>query len=203
MGVSGYLLLGKGCHNHPQADDTVSVPHEGCQQGSRSKEFRGASALGNASIGHNPQRRAWNKSAGCWSKTAVCTKLAPYTYRWGDTLHAPSVTSSMAAIAIACKSSMPLIALVKAERINLSNYLIHVFMHQFCWEARCANFCSGRWLKLAAQSMWSIGFGMLKPPPGRRLYQWILYPSPHMLGPTRQKHSADVAALGHTRGGLQ
>ncbi len=98
--------------------------------GSIGKKLGGASALGHASIGHNPRWSAWGKTAGCWSKTAKCTKLAPFEYRGGNTLHVPSVTTSVAAVAIASKPLTPCIALVKAERVNLSNYLMHVFMQQ-------------------------------------------------------------------------
>jgi hypothetical protein len=86
--------------------------------------------LGHASIGHNPQGKAWGESADSWGKSAVHMKLAPIENRRGDTLHAPSTITFAASVAIAHGTSLSSIALVKTERIYLSNDLMHVFMHQ-------------------------------------------------------------------------
>ncbi len=130
MGLPGYLLLGEDCYNCPRVEILCLSLLRDAGRGCRRKESGGASALGHVSIRHNPWWRVWCKSNGSWSKTAVCIKLAHIKNRRDDTLRAPSVITFMATVAIACKSSMLHIALVKAERINLSYNLMHVFMHQ-------------------------------------------------------------------------
>ncbi len=60
----------------------------------------------------------------------MCTKLAPVEYRGGNTSRTPSAITSAGTVAVACKLSMPRLALVKAERANLRDDLMHVFVHQ-------------------------------------------------------------------------
>jgi hypothetical protein len=64
------------------------------------------------------------------SQDKTTTKLASIDCRLGATSLA-SVTSLSAAAAVeACEPSAPCIALIKAECVNLQDYLMHVFMHE-------------------------------------------------------------------------
>jgi hypothetical protein len=72
--------------------------------------------------------RAMGITACGWDKTAA--KLASIDCRLGATMLVPATSSSAAAAVKACKPSAPHIALVKAECINLRDYLMHVFMHE-------------------------------------------------------------------------
>jgi hypothetical protein len=67
-------------------------------------------------------------TASGWDKTTA--KLVSIDCRLGATLLAPAMSSSAAAAVEVCKPSVPRITLLKAECINLCNYLMHVFMHE-------------------------------------------------------------------------
>jgi hypothetical protein len=75
-------------------------------------------------------RRAWGKSDGSWGKSAMHMKLAHVKNQRGKTLRALPRITFAASVAIAHRTSLSCIALVKTECIYLSNNLMHVFMHQ-------------------------------------------------------------------------
>jgi hypothetical protein len=91
-------------------------------------EIREASAMGHISTRHYRCSRGRGKTACGRDKTT--SNLTTIEYRLVTTLIAPATYASAAAAFTTPKSSTPRIVLVKAERVNLSNNLVHVLMHE-------------------------------------------------------------------------
>jgi hypothetical protein len=94
----------------------------------RHVETGGGSALGHTSTRHYHCSRASGKTA-C-GRGKLTSKLVAIECRLGTTLLAPAPSASVAPPVTTCESSLPRIDLIKAERINLSNNLEHVLMHE-------------------------------------------------------------------------
>ncbi len=87
-------------------------------------EKGGSSAL----IWCNCCSRAMGITTSGWDKTTAI--LASIDCHFGATLLAPATSSSTAAAGEACEPSVPRIAVVKFECVNLRNYLMHIFMQE-------------------------------------------------------------------------
>ncbi len=125
-GLRGYVHLGVVSlvllhHTLPRVEYNATDPFDGLL-GARGKG--GPSVL----IRCNHCGRAMGITAYGWDK--ITAKLASIDCRSGATLLVPATSLSAAAAVEACKPSAPCIVLVKAECINLHNYLMHVFMHE-------------------------------------------------------------------------
>jgi hypothetical protein len=97
-------------------------------------EASGASALGHTSIRHYLCSRAGGKAACGQGKTT--SKVATIKCCGGTTSPAPATSTSAAAAIKTPESSPPCIALFKAERVNLSNNLVHVLMHEILLQSK-------------------------------------------------------------------
>ncbi len=71
----------------------------------------------------------WAMGVTACGRDKTTAKLTAIKCRLGTTLLAPAMSSSAVATVKAPESSSPCIALVSAECVNLSNNLVHVFMH--------------------------------------------------------------------------
>jgi hypothetical protein len=99
-----------------------------------STDVGGASALGHTSIKHYRCSRAKGK-ANC-GRGKTTSKLAAIKCHGGATLLSPAMSTSAATAVKTPESSLPRIALVKAERIYLSDNPVHVLMHEILLQSK-------------------------------------------------------------------
>ncbi len=127
--VQGGIHWGEDCQTLPICNLGRMVLHLTAMTGAGgSVEAWGFSALGHISIRHYRCGRARGKAICGHGKTT--SKLATIECRGVATLLGPATSTSAATAVKTPESSPPCNTLVKAASINLSNYLVHVLMHE-------------------------------------------------------------------------